>query len=562
MERRWWKESVVYQVYPRSFMDSNGDGIGDLRGLVDRLDYIRELGADVIWLSPIYQSPNKDNGYDISDYFSIMQDFGTMEDWELLVEEIHDRGMKLMMDLVMNHTSDEHPWFVESRRSKDNPYRDFYIWRPPGRDGGPPNNWASMFGGSAWEYCEETGEYYLHLFSKHQPDLNWDNPRVRRTLYDMVWWWINKGVDGFRMDVINSISKDQSFPSAGEGELANGKQYYENGPHVHEYLQEMNREVLSRFDLMTVGETGGATTEDALRYACSEEKELQMIFHFEHVRLDYGEDKWSVVPWKLKDLIDVLSRWQKELEGKAWNSLYFNNHDQPRSVSRFGHDKEFRVPSAKLLATMLHMLQGTPYIYQGEEIGMTNVRFPSIEDYRDISTLQFYKEQVEEKGRDPQDVLEVIYKRGRDNARTPMQWNAAEHAGFTTGTPWIQVHPNYTMVNVEAERSDPNSVFHYYRRLISLRKKHPIVVYGSYELVPTDGEQLFVYRRKLKRQRLVVILNVSDRPAVYHWSEDWSMAEGRLLISNYPPLEGYGSGGAAKEMKLRPYEARVYGYGL
>ncbi|WP_426449862.1 alpha-glucosidase [Paenibacillus sp. S-38] len=562
MERKWWKESVVYQVYPRSFMDSNGDGIGDLRGLVERLDYIRELGADVIWLSPIYESPNRDNGYDISDYFRIMKEFGTMEDWELLIEEIHGRGMKLMMDLVINHTSDEHSWFKESRRSKDNPYRHFYIWRPPGSDGGPPNNWASMFCGSAWEYCEETGEYYLHLFSKHQPDLNWDNPKVRRTLYDMIWWWIHKGVDGFRMDVINSISKDPSFPSAGEGELADGKQYYENGPRVHEYLQEMNREVLARFDLMTVGETGGATTEDALRYAGREGKELQMIFQFEHVELDYGKDKWSIVPWKLKDLIAVLSKWQTELEGRAWNTLYFNNHDQPRSVSRLGDDEEYRVPSAKLLATMIHMMQGTPYIYQGEEIGMTNVRFPSIDDYRDISTLQFYKEQVEEKRRDPREVMEVIYSRGRDNARTPMQWNALEHAGFTSGAPWMKANPNYTSINVEAERSDPNSVFHYYRRLISLRKKHPIVVYGSYELIPTEGEQLFVYRRKLKQQRLLVILNVSDLPAVYRWSEDWQRIEGKLLIGNYPLQEGSESGEASDEILLRPYEARVYGCGV
>ncbi|MCZ8524140.1 MULTISPECIES: alpha-glucosidase [Paenibacillus] len=557
-ERRWWKESVVYQIYPRSFMDSNGDGIGDIKGIISRLDYIQELGATVIWLSPIYQSPNKDNGYDVSDYFKVMREFGTMEDVELLIEEVHKRDMKLMLDLVMNHTSDEHPWFIESRQSKESVYRDFYIWRK-GTDGRPPNNWASMFGGSAWEYSEERGEYYLHLFGKHQPDLNWENPRVRRTLYDMIWWWADKGVDGFRMDVINCISKDCSFPSVGTEELADGAKYYENGPKVHHYLQEMNREVLARYDLITVGETGGVTPEDALQYAGTDSMELNMIFHFEHMQLDYGPDsKWDIVPWKLKDLISVMNRWQTELEGRAWNSLYFNNHDQPRIVSRYGNDKKYRVQSAKLFATMLHMMQGTPYIYQGEEIGMTNVEFTTVDEYRDLSTLQFYEEEVK-KGRDPSEVLKQIQRRGRDNARTPMQWSGSEQAGFTTGEPWIQVNPNYASINVEAELSDENSILHYYRKLIALRKKHPIIVYGNYEWVPTEGKQLFVYRRQLTSQKLLVILNVSDQMAVFKWSEVWKPSEGSLILGNYAIQADYAD---AEVIELSPYEARVYGYQL
>jgi oligo-1,6-glucosidase len=440
--KAWWKEAVVYQIYPRSFMDSNGDGIGDLQGILSKLDYLKELGIDVIWLSPVYQSPNDDNGYDISDYRAIQKEFGTMEDFDRLLQEAHARGIKIMLDLVVNHTSDEHPWFVESRSSKDNDKRDFYFWRP-GKDGKEPNNWLSCFSGSAWEYDATTDEYYLHIFSKKQPDLNWDNPRVRKEVYDMMKWWLDKGIDGFRMDVINFISKVDGLPSVEGDGYQWGGAYFMNGPRIHEYLQEMNREVLSHYDLITVGETPGVTPEQAILYTAEDRKELQMVFQFEHMELDSGPNvKWDLKPWRLHDLKVTMSKWQTALDGKGWNSLYLNNHDQPRMVSRFGDDGKYRVESAKMLATFLHMMQGTPYIYQGEEIGMTNVRFSSIDEYRDIETLNMYRE-YRERGVPVESIMESIYAKGRDNARTPMQWNDSENAGFTTGKPWIAVNPNY-----------------------------------------------------------------------------------------------------------------------
>lgn len=447
MKRAFWKEAVVYQIYPRSFQDSNGDGIGDLRGILSRLDYLQKLGVDVVWLSPVYKSPNDDNGYDISDYEDIMDEFGTMRDWEELLAGLHERGMKLMMDLVINHSSDEHAWFAESRSSKDNPYRDYYIWRPGGPDGALPNNWSSIFSGPAWELDETTGEYYLHLFSRKQPDLNWDNPKLREALYKMIAFWLDKGVDGLRMDVINLISKVEGLPSVqhedlAPGELTGGGEYYMNGPRVHEYLQEMNREVLSRYDVMTVGETPGATVEDAILYTGEDRHELQMVFQFEHMDVDSGQGgKWNVVPWTLKGLRDILHKWQVGLADKGWNSLYLNNHDQPRMVSRFGNDGKYRVQSAKMLATLLHTLKGTPYIYQGEEIGMTNVKFSGLEDYKDIEILNMYREKVTEGGEDHDTILQAIHAKGRDNARTPMQWDASANAGFTTGTPWLKLNP-------------------------------------------------------------------------------------------------------------------------
>jgi len=556
MERKWWKEAVVYQIYPRSFKDSNGDGIGDLRGIISKLDYLKELGVDVVWLSPVYKSPNDDNGYDISDYRAIMDEFGTMDDWEEMVEEMHKRGIKLVMDLVVNHTSDEHPWFIESRQSKDNPYRDYYIWRP-GKNGREPNNWESHFSGSAWEYDETTGEYYLHLFSKKQPDLNWENPRVRQEVYEMMKFWLDKGVDGFRMDVINMISKVPGLP---DGDVQRGKKYawggryFMNGPRVHEFLQEMHQEVLSKYDVMTVGETPGVTPAEGILYTAPERKELNMVFQFEHVDLDSGAGgKWDIRPWTLADLKKTMTKWQKELEGRGWNSLYLNNHDQPRAVSRFGDDGTYRVESAKMLATFLHMMQGTPYIYQGEELGMTNVRFSSIDDYRDIETLNMYKERMEN-GEDPQAILEKIYYKGRDNARTPMQWDDSEHAGFTTGTPWIQVNPNYKEINAKAAMEDPNSVFHYYKKLIQLRKAHDVIVYGTYELILEDDPFIYAYTRTLGKETLVVMTNFSSETAIFRLPSDITYSTKQLLISNYDVDEQE----ELYEIRLRPWEARVY----
>src|SRR5690349_5291419 len=488
MKRTWWKECVVYQIYPRSFYDSNGDGIGDLRGIIQKLDYLKELGIDVVWLCPVYKSPNDDNGYDVSNYQDIMDEFGTLGDWDELLAEMHQRGLKLVMDLVINHTSDEHAWFQESRKSKDNPYRDFYIWRP-GKNGDEPNNWRSFFGGSAWQYDERTGEYYLHLFTKKQPDLNWENPQVREEVFKMMNWWLDKGIDGFRMDVINMISKVPGLPDAPvvtNDRYQFGGRYFMNGPRLMEFLTEMKQEVLSHYDILTVGETPFVTPQDAIRIVNEETGALSMLFQFEHVDLDAetGVDSAGTIkPVKLLDLKDVMTRWQKGLENRAWNSIFLSNHDQPRSVSRFGDDTQFRVESAKLLATLVHMLQGTPYVYQGDEIGMTNVAFESIEDYRDVATRNLYREAVEEKGVDPKAALKVVHAKSRDNARTPMQWDDSQHAGFTTVTPWINVNPNYKEINAANALADPNSVFYYYQKLIRLRRENPIIVYGAYDLI-------------------------------------------------------------------------------
>lgn len=552
MERAWWKEAVVYQIYPRSFKDSDGDGVGDIQGIVSKLDYLQKLGVDVIWLSPVYKSPNDDNGYDISDYFEIMDEFGTMQDWTQLLDGLHERGMKLLMDLVVNHTSDEHAWFAESRSSRDNPYRDYYIWRP-GKSGNiPPNNWRSFFSGSAWKYDDTTGEYYLHLFSKKQPDLNWDNPKLRQSVYEMMTFWLDKGVDGFRMDVINLISKVPGLPDDGEDGLGDGSPYFMNGPHVHDYLREMNEQVLSKYDVMTVGETPGVSVEEALKYTGADRKELQMVFQFEHMDVDAGDgDKWTVVPWTLQKLRGVLHKWQTGLAEDGWNSLYLNNHDQPRMVSRFGNDGEYRVPSAKMLATLLHTLKGTPYIYQGEELGMTNIQFNSIEDYRDIEILNMYEERVTQGNADPGTIMEAIHAKGRDNARTPMQWNAGPNAGFTTGTPWIRINPNYKEINAEASMSDPDSVFRYYQRLIALRKQNPVMVYGDYQLLLQDHEQIYAYTRTLGEVIWLIALNFSEAAAILEFDDRYSGMKRELIIGNYP------EDGMEPE-QLRPYEARVY----
>ncbi|EOO37486.1 glycoside hydrolase family 13 protein [Bacillus mycoides] len=555
MGKQWWKESVVYQIYPRSFMDSNGDGIGDLRGILAKLDYLKELGIDVIWLSPVYESPNDDNGYDISDYCKIMNEFGTMEDWDELLHEMHKRNMKLMMDLVVNHTSDEHNWFIESCKSKDNKYRDYYIWRP-GKEGKEPNNWGAAFSGSAWQYDEMTDEYYLHLFSKKQPDLNWDNEKVRQDVYDMMKFWLEKGIDGFRMDVINFISKEDGLPSVETDEegFVSGHKHFMNGPNIHKYLHEMNEDVLSQYDIMTVGEMPGVTTEEAKLYTGEARKELQMVFQFEHMDLDSGEGgKWDVKPCSLLTLKQNLTKWQKALEQTGWNSLYWNNHDQPRVVSRFGNDGAYHTESAKMLATVLHMMKGTPYIYQGEEIGMTNVRFESIDEYRDIETLNMYKEKVIERGEDIDKVMQSIYIKGRDNARTPMQWDDREHAGFTTGEPWIAVNPNYKEINVKQAIQDEESIFYYYKKLIELRKNNEIVVYGTYDLILENNPSIFAYVRTYGEEKLLVIANFTADECVFELPEDIIYSEAELLIHNYD-VENV----LIENITLRPYEAMVF----
>ena len=553
MDRKWWKESVVYQIYPRSFKDSNGDGIGDLNGITEKLDYLKELGIDVLWLSPVYQSPNDDNGYDISDYRAIMKEFGTMEDYDRMLGEAHKRGIRIVMDLVVNHTSDEHKWFIESRKSKDNPYRDYYIWRPA-KDGREPNNWGSCFSGSAWEYDAATDMYYLHLFSRKQPDLNWDNPKVRKEVFDMMNWWLDKGVDGFRMDVISLISKDQTFPDGKPG--INGYASFNepaNGPCVHEYLQEMRREVLDGRDTLTVGECSGVTLDEAKKYARSDGKELNMVFQFEHMDVDAdGSNKWSDKKMDLRDLKMILSKWQNGLDAIAWNSLFWENHDQPRSVSRFGNDGEYRELSAKMLATCLHMMQGTPYIYQGEELGMTNVPFNDISDFRDLDSINAWHELVGKGVFTKDEMMKYLRYKSRDNARTPFQWDDTENAGFTTGTPWIMVNPNYKEINAKDQLEREDSVFRYYQKLIRLRKEHEIIVYGNYDLLLPEDRELYVYTRTFGNEKLLVVCNFYGNARTLALPDGWTKAGSKLLIGNYEDI-------LCKEdaITVRPYEAFV-----
>ena len=551
MNRTWWKEAVIYQIYPRSFMDSNGDGIGDIKGITSRLDYLKYLGVDVIWLSPIYKSPNDDNGYDISDYQAIMDEFGTMEDFDEMLSQAHKRGLRIIMDLVVNHTSDEHKWFMESRKSKDNEYRDYYIWRD-GKDAEtPPNNWGSCFGGSAWQYDETTGMYYLHLFSKKQPDLNWDNPNVRKDVFDMMTWWCDKGIDGFRMDVISMISKTKEMPDGPAADFyGDYSPYCVHGPNIHKYLREMNEKVLSKYDIMTVGETPGVTTELAKQYAGEDGRELNMVFHFEHVDNHGKYGKWDDQKWQLTKLKKILNHWQTELYGKAWNSLFWDNHDQPRAVSRFGDDREqYRDISAKMLATCLHMMQGTPYIYQGEELGMTNYPFQSPADFRDIESINAYDEWCSSGRVSHEDFWPCITFRSRDNARTPVQWDDSDQAGFTSGTPWIAVNPNYKEINAKAETKDPNSVFHYYKKLIALRKENPIMVYGRYEPMLEDSEELFVFTRTLDDKKLLAVCNFTDQDTGFTIPEEFVGSS--CLIANME--DDYNKAA----MTLKPYEAFV-----
>ncbi|NRY61728.1 glycoside hydrolase family 13 protein [Clostridium beijerinckii] len=546
MDKKWWKESVVYQVYPRSFNDSNGDGIGDLRGIIEKLDYLKELGIDVIWLSPVYKSPNDDNGYDISDYEDIMDEFGTMEDMNDLIKEGNKRGIKILMDLVVNHTSDEHKWFIEAKKSKDNPYRDYYIWRDP-VNGEEPNDLRSTFSGSAWQYDETTGQYYLHLFSKKQPDLNWENEEVRNRIYKMMNFWIDKGIGGFRMDVIELIGK---IPD---------KKVTHNGPKLHEYIREMNKKTFGGKDLLTVGETWGCTTEIAKKYSNPDDSELSMIFQFEHILLDQqpGKEKWDLKPLELLDLKRALSRWQVELDGTGWNSLFWNNHDVPRIVSRWGNDKEYRIESAKMLATLLHGMKGTPYIYQGEELGMTNVRFEELEDYKDIETLNMYNERKKQ-GYTHEEIMLSIYTKGRDNARTPMQWDDSQNAGFTSGQPWLKVNPNYKEINAESQLKDENSIFNYYKKLIKIRKSNPVVVYGKYNLILEENKEIFAYTRTLENEMLLVICNFTGNETEFVLERNLEFKSKELLISNYNVNEN----DSIDSIELKPYESRIYKFVL
>jgi oligo-1,6-glucosidase len=565
MQQQWWKQSIVYQIWPRSFADGDGDGIGDLAGIASQLDYLAALGVDVLWLSPIYPSPQDDAGYDISDYQDIDPTFGSMERFDALLAAIHERGMKLIMDLVVNHTSDEHPWFVESRASKDNPKREWYWWWPAregmnaGDPGAEPNNWGSIFSGPAWELDDNTGEYYLHLFSRKQPDLNWENPEVREAVYSMMRWWLDRGIDGFRMDVINFISKDTRMPDGHvhDGSLyGDGTPHFVDGPRIHEFLQEMHREVFAgREGFVTVGEMPGVTVEEAKLYTDPARREVDMVFQFEHVQVDHGETRWDPRPLRLRDLKAVLGRWQAGLAEVGWNSLYWNNHDQPRVVSRFGDDGTHRVRSAKLLGTVLHLHRGTPYIYQGEELGMTNAPFDSIDDFRDIQSLNHYAEAVGT-GADPEAVLAALRVLSRDNARTPMQWDDTENAGFTTGTPWIALNPNHKEINARAEIDDDDSVFHHYRRLIALRHTEPAVADGDFHMLLADHDQVYAFTRRHGNTELLVLANFSGRPAAIEVPDAAGWQNSELILANVPEPEALRT-----RLTLQPWEARIHRHG-
>ena len=531
----WWKQAVIYQIYPKSFQDSNNDGIGDIKGIIQRLDYLEELGIDAIWLSPIYQSPQDDNGYDISDYQAIDPIFGSMHDMECLIREAGKRNIRIIMDLVLNHTSDEHPWFVEAKKDRNNPYHDYYVWRD-GKEGIPPNDMLACFGGSSWEWVPELEQYYFHQFSIKQPDLNWENEKVRQELYQMIRWWIEKGVGGFRLDVIDQIAKEPD------------RKITNNGPRLHEFIRELNREAFVKSDLITVGEAWGATTELAKLYSNPDGSEFSMVFQFEHIVLDQedGKEKWDLVPLPFLEFKKVWKHWQEELYCKGWNSLFWNNHDLPRIVSRWGNDGQYREKSAKMLGTLLHGMQGTPYIYQGEELGMTNVKF-HIDEYKDIETINLYKERCK-MGYSEKDIMNSIHAKSRDNARTPMQWDDSVNAGFSDTVPWIKVNPNYVNVNAEQQLKDKDSVFYYYKKLIELRREYELFSDGKFKLLLENDENIFAYERINDTSKLLVICNFFDRILECPLQEEWSSME--LLIANY--LD------SAESSSLRPYEARIY----
>ena len=543
MTQSWWKEAVIYQIYPRSFNDSNGDGIGDIKGITEKLDYLAKLGVDVLWLSPIFKSPNDDNGYDVSDYCDIMDEFGTMDDFDELLEKAHSKGLKIILDLVVNHSSDEHKWFQASRKSADNPYSDYYIWKKE-----KPNNWQSFFGGDAWEYDEERGAYFLHLFTKKQPDLNWENPKLRQEVYDLMRFWFDKGIDGFRMDVIPLISKRLDYPDAESDDFTEViRTLYANGPRLHEFLKEMNQEVSSKYDVMTVGEGIGVTKENCLNYVGEDREELNMLYHFDHMFLDNRNgNRFDPVPWKLSDFKRVFREWHEVLGEKGWINIFLDNHDFPRMVSRFGNDSTYRVEAAKLIATLLLSLRGTPCIYQGSEIGMTNVAFPSLEDYDDVE-IKNNQAIWEAEGRDMEEFLRQVQANGRDNARTPVQWNSSPNGGFTSGTPWLKVNPNYNSINVQAALEDSNSIFYYYQKMLGIRKEHKTLVYGDYTEYYVDNESLYIYQRSDENGTYLVVQNWTDETQEVSLEADNLK---NILIANYPePLN---------EKQLRPWEARIY----
>jgi len=557
MQEKWWQKSVVYQIYPKSFNDTTGNGMGDINGITEKLDYIKELGVDVIWLTPIYLSPQKDNGYDIADYYAIQPDFGTMKDFETMLEKAHKLGLKVIMDIVVNHTSTEHKWFQESKKSKDNPYRNYYIWKD-GKAGVPPTNWESKFGGNAWEYDETTGSYYLHLFDVTQADLNWENEKVRDDVYQMMNFWLEKGVDGFRLDVINLISKDQRFPNDdGSVPPGDGRKFYTDGPRVHEFLHEMNQEVFKGRKTLTVGEMSSTSMEDCIKYTNPEREELDMTFNFHHLKVDYlNGEKWTKAPFDFLYLKQLLSDWQTGMqEGGGWNALFWCNHDQPRIVSRFGDDTTYHKESAKMLATTIHMMQGTPYIYQGEEIGMTNPGFEDISQYRDVESLNMYKIK-KAAGLSDQEIMEILQEKSRDNSRTPMQWNHKANAGFTEGTPWIGLPDNYQEINAEAAVADKTSIFYHYQKLIQLRKDYQVITDGKYQLILPEDFAIFAYIRENKDTKLLVVNNFYANEAELDLPESIHRAftDSKIILSNYidsPSL-------ASDQISLRPYESVVY----
>ena len=551
----WQQQAVVYQIYPRSFQDSNGDGFGDIQGIIQRLDYLQDLGVTVLWISPVYDSPNDDNGYDIRDYQAIMTEFGTMQDFDELLEAAHGRNLKIILDMVVNHTSDEHVWFKTAKQNPSSPEHDYYIWRS-GINGQPPNNWQAAFQGSAWDQATPGGDYYLHLFSPKQPDLNWENPKLRLEIYQMLRWWLDKGVDGFRLDVINLISKDQNFPEGTpipDGTRTNGSSFFMNGPRIHEFLQELNQEVFAKYDILTVGEAPGVSPEQAILYTKPERHELDMVFQFEHVSIGDGpQGKWNDYPWTLPELKRILNRWQVGLEHEGWNSLYWDNHDQPRAVSRFGNDQEFRLESAKLLATTLFCMKGTPYIYQGEELGMTNVKFADISHYRDIETLNAFKELTTVYGWTTQQTMNAIYARGRDNARTPMHWDDSQNAGFGGGTPWLEMNPNYPSINAKNAIADPNSVFHHYQKLIALRASEPVIHAGSFQMLDLEHSSIFAYLREVGSTRLLVISNFSPQLTTYSIPSEFCQQGAQILSNNYPEVIRL-----EPAVTLKPYQSLV-----
>ncbi|OIK16289.1 glucohydrolase [Bacillus sp. MUM 116] len=552
MNKLWWKEAVVYQVYPRSFMDSNGDGIGDIQGIVEKLDYLRELGIDVIWICPMFKSPNDDNGYDISDYQEIMDEFGTLADFDQLLQEVHCRGMKLILDLVINHTSDEHPWFIESRSSMDNPKRDWYIWRD-GKSGEEPNNWESIFGGSAWEYDKKNNQYFLHIFSRKQPDLNWENPEVRKSLYEMIKWWLNKGIDGFRVDAISHIKKEpglEDIPNPEGVKYVSSFDKHMNVKGIHTFLKELKDKTFAKYDIMTVGEANGVSVDDIELWVGEKQGKFNMVFQFEHLNLWDAELKKELDIIELKN---VLSRWQKGLEGKGWNALFIENHDKARVVSTWGNDRKYWKESAKAFAAMYFLMQGTPFIYQGQEIGMTNVKFNSIDDYDDVATKNLYHLKTAA-GVPHEEIMRIIWASSRDNSRTPLQWSADYHAGFTKGTPWMKVNPNYSDINVAAQEKDPDSVLNFYKKMIRLKKTNKVFTYGTYELVLADDPQIYAYTRTLVQDRVMVMANLSAEPAGIPDALGIVFEYENLLLYN----EKIKKHGPLKRFMLKPYETRVY----